>query len=306
MSRSASPRQTQKALPILAAEDFPLPETKPEPQPDAFPAPPEAPEVIELDEAPMALVQVAPRPMAQNPAQAATPMMLLQIAVERGDDLARIQGFMDMQDRWEASQARKAFNQAFADFKSEAIQIVKNIDVKDGPLKGKKYADLFAVVNAVTPALSKYGLSHSWRLTKDEKDWIEVICTIRHALGHSESVFMGGPPDVGGAKNAIQARGSSKSYLERYTLLAITGLAASNQDNDGAGAPVVESDLFPEAVFQSHLAAIRESADDKILEEKYLAAIRACPEKATSSLQAIKGAKNDRYRELHPKTGGGR
>ena len=306
MSRSTSPRQVQEALPILAAEDFPLPEPKPEPQPEALPAPPVALETIELDEPPMALVQVAPRPVAQNPAQAATPMMLLQIAVERGDDLARIQGFMDMQDRWEASQARKAFNQAFADFKSEAIQIVKNIDVKDGPLKGKKYADLFAVVSAVTPALSKYGLSHSWRLTKDEKDWMEVTCTIRHALGHSESVFMGGPPDVGGAKNAIQARGSSKSYLERYTLLAITGLAASDQDNDGAGAPVVESDLFPEGVFQSHLTAIRESKDDKELEEKYLAAIRACPEKATSSVQAIKGTKNDRYRELHPKTGGGR
>ncbi len=31
---------------------------------------------------------------------------------------------------------------------------------------------------------------------------------------------MGGPPDAGGAKNALQARASTKSYLERYTLKA--------------------------------------------------------------------------------------
>ena len=47
MSRSASPRQAQEALPILEVEDFPLPEPKPEPQPEAIPAPPEALEVIE-------------------------------------------------------------------------------------------------------------------------------------------------------------------------------------------------------------------------------------------------------------------
>ncbi len=44
---------------------------------------------------------------------------------------------------------------------------------------------------------------------------------------------MGGPPDAGGAKNAIQARASTKTYLERYTLKAITGLSEQNDDTDG-------------------------------------------------------------------------
>jgi hypothetical protein len=47
--------------------------------------------------------------------------------------------------------------------------VVKNKGVTDGPLKGKRYAELFSVVNAVTPLLSKYGLSHSWNV-KSEKD----------------------------------------------------------------------------------------------------------------------------------------
>jgi hypothetical protein len=46
-------------------------------------------------------------------------------------------------------------------------------------------------------------------------------------------VSFGGPPDAGGAKNAIQARASTKTYLERYTLLAILGLSSKDADADG-------------------------------------------------------------------------
>jgi hypothetical protein len=109
-------------------------------------------------------------------------------------------------------------------------------------LKGKSYAELFSVVNAVTPALSRHGLSAAWRLTKDEKDWLEVTCTLTHTLGHSEAVSMGAGPDSGGAKNGIQARASTVTYLERYTLMAATGLAAQGQDDDGAGRKQVEPD----------------------------------------------------------------
>jgi hypothetical protein len=124
--------------------------------------------------------------------------------------------------------------------------------VTDGPLKGKSYAELFAVVDAATPALSKHGLSHSWKVTKDEKDWIEVTCFLKHVAGHAESVSFGGPPDSGGAKNAIQARASTKSYLERYTLLAITGLSSKDQDNDGGRA----SKGMPEAELKSWIKKI--------------------------------------------------
>ncbi|MGT2429286.1 ERF family protein [Cupriavidus basilensis] len=164
-----------------------------------------------------------------------TPADLLRIAVESNADLDRLERLMQLQERWEAKEAKKAYDAAFAAFKAEAVKIIKGKDVTDGPLRGKKYAELHDVVNAVTPALSKHGLSSSWRLTKDDRDWIEVTCYLRHVAGHEESVSMGGPPDTGGAKNAIQARASTKSYLERYTLKAITGLSEQEDDDDGNG-----------------------------------------------------------------------
>lgn len=186
-------------------------------------------ELAELDQRPQ-------QPPERLPAVADNSPVSMMLAMQRqGATLADIREMMAIQREWEAAEARKAYNAAFAAFKAEAVHIIKNRRVTDGPLKGKSYAELHSVVDAVTPALSRHGLSASWKLTRDEKDWLEVTCTLAHAQGHSESVSMGGPPDTGGAKNAIQARASSISYLERYTLKAICGVAEGGDDDDGSG-----------------------------------------------------------------------
>jgi hypothetical protein len=170
-----------------------------------------------------------------------SPASMMLAAMQQGASLEQIEKMMELQERWEAGEARKKYNAAFSAFKAEAVHIVKNRDVTAGPLAGKSYAELHSVVDALTPALSRHGLSASWKLTKDEKDWMEVTCFLRHVAGHEESVSMGGPPDVGGAKNAIQARASTKTYLERYTLKAICGVAEGGDDDDGSGGKQEES-----------------------------------------------------------------
>lgn len=164
-----------------------------------------------------------------------TAMEMVGRALEKGVSAEILQQMMDLRDREEASQARKAFNEAFAAFKAEAIKVGRNRRVTDGPLKGRSYAELVSFVEAATPALSRHGLSASWDITRDEKDWIEVTCTIEHVLGGSKKVALGGPPDAGGAKNALQARISTVTYLERATFKAACGLAEQGDDDDGRG-----------------------------------------------------------------------
>ena len=176
-----------------------------------------------------------PAVQQQGALAATTPADLLRIAVQSNADLDKLERLMTLQERWEAKEAKRAYDAAFAAFKAEAVTILKGRKVTDGPLRGKSYAELHDVVNAVTPALSMHGLSSAWKLTKDDRDWMEVTCYLRHVAGHEESVSMGGPPDAGGAKNAIQARASTKTYLERYTLKAITGLSEQEDDDDGSG-----------------------------------------------------------------------
>jgi ERF superfamily len=195
----------------------------------------------------------------------ATPADLLRMAVQGNADIDKLQQLVALQERWEAGQAVRAFAAAFAAFKSEAVTILKNKSITSGPLKGGRHADLAEVVRATTPALSKHGLAINWKLSKDEKDWMEVTCTLRHSAGHSETVSMGAAPDTGPGRNAIQARGSSKTYLERYTATAILGLAASEADDDGAGGGAdmneAERDLYQILLESAKLgtAALRRS-----------------------------------------------
>lgn len=200
-----------------------------------------------------------------------SPAAMMLTAMGRGASLDDIARMMTMQREWEAHEAKKAYNVAFAEFKAEAVRIVKNKAVDAGPLNGKRYAELHAVVDALTPALSRHGLSASWKLTKDDKDWLEVTCYLRHVKGHEESVSMGGPPDVGGAKNALQARASTKTYLERYTLKAICGVSEGGDDNDGAGGGAVAADwiaALDEATAEDAVMKIKRDGEKALIRAK--------------------------------------
>lgn len=163
------------------------------------------------------------------------PGELLRMAMSTGRDLAFIDRLMDLQERWEAQQARKAFNIAMAKFHEQRVKVTRSAVVKQGPMNGTPYAKLSDFVGAVAEPLAAAGLSISWRLVVQEKDWLEVACVVRHVQGHEEVTRMSGPPDQSGAKNAIQARASTVSYLEKYTLKMALGLAEQDDDDDGQG-----------------------------------------------------------------------
>jgi hypothetical protein len=214
---------------------------------------------------------VIPAEMAIQPTAT---MNLMQYAISQGAGIDVIERLVALKEREEANEARKAFDSAMSQCKASMPRIVKNISVTNGPLAGRKYADLWAAVDVLTPHLSKHDLSASWKITKDEPNWIEVTCSIRHKLGHSESVSMGGPPDAGGAKNPIQARASTVSYLERYTLLAATGTAASGVDNDGNGA----AQQMPDHLYDEWLAAIQQAPNRERLQIVWKQAMAAADE----------------------------
>lgn len=173
-------------------------------------------------------------PLAPAPSVASSPMLsLLSDAIQKGMPIEVIREIKALAKEAADEEAGRAFKVAFAAFKAEAVEVFRNKSVTDGPLNGRKYAELHAFVDAAVPALAKHGLSHSWAITKDEKDWIEVTCTIEHAMGGSKQVSMGGPPDAGGAKNSLQARISTVTYLERATFKAACGLAEKGDDDDG-------------------------------------------------------------------------
>lgn len=189
------------------------------------------------------VTEVTPLP-AVEPRAEVTPLVLLQQAVTANADANQLNQLTDLYERWQARAAREAYLKAMADFRAEVRPIVKAQPVgydsnrQGGARTEFKYATLATIDALITPILSKYGLTASWRTVEQAKDWIKVRCTISHVDGHQEFSELGGPPDKTGGKNDVQAIGSTQSYLQRYTLIAICGLATREQDDDGNGAEV--------------------------------------------------------------------
>jgi hypothetical protein len=176
--------------------------------------------------------------LATTQNNAVTPVQLLEMAVSKGTDLDQLQKLMDLQERWEASEAKKAFTSAMSEFKKETIEITKNKTVtytnQDNSETSYTHATLDHIIDMATPKLSQHGLSHKWSMAQGEGGRITVSCELTHSLGHSECVSMSASPDDSGKKNNIQRIASTVTYLERYTFLMITGLAAKGLDDDGA------------------------------------------------------------------------
>lgn len=173
------------------------------------------------------------------------PAEMIKEAVAKGADLDKLEKLLELQERWERNEARKSYHEAMSAFKGDPPKIDKDRKVAYSTSKGPvsyKHATLANVTEKINLALSKFGLSASWS-TDQQNGHITVTCKITHAQGHSEQTSLWADADMSGSKNPIQAVGSTISYLERYTLLALTGLATYDQDDDGLSAAPQEEKI---------------------------------------------------------------
>ncbi len=157
----------------------------------------------------------------------ATPNNLLQQAIEKGLGVEELSKLMDLQERWEKNKARKSFFEAFTKFQSKSPELRK---IKDG--HNYKYTPLSEITRQIAGPLKEAGLSYRWEIQDSEKE-LKVTFLVSHIDGHTESTTMSSAPDPSGSKNAIQARGSAISYLQRYTIIGGLGLSTADIDTDG-------------------------------------------------------------------------
>ena len=171
-----------------------------------------------------------------------TPGQLVGQLMQQGGsmDLLAMERLMGLQERWDANEAKKAYHAAMAAFKQNPPTILKDKHVEFTTSKGTTaydHATIGNVVKQIVASLAEHDLSHSWSTEQLDGGQVAVTCTITHKAGHSESVTLKAGRDESGGKNSIQALGSAITYLQRYTLLAITGLAVEDgSDDDGRGA----------------------------------------------------------------------
>lgn len=169
-------------------------------------------------------------------------MQLLHKAIDRGAAVEELDRLIDLMERMRGIEALNAFTHAMVEFKKNPPTIQKNrtanVSSKRAdagePKYAYQYANLADVCNAIVQQLATLGISHDHSFIQSG-DKLTVTTTLTHQLGHSKSASLTSGFDMSGGKNSLQGLGSAVSYLERYTLLAVCGLALDDgQDDDGA------------------------------------------------------------------------
>lgn len=203
-----------------------------------------------------------------------TPMAMIDRAIKSGAAVETLERLMALQERWEASEAKRDFDEAISTAKSEIKPIIKNRQVgydskRTNERTDYQYEDLAAVADAVDPILTKHGLSYRYQ-SKQDGMMLSVTCIISHRRGHREETTLQAGNDSSGSKNAVQAIGSTATYLQRYTLKLALGLAAA-RDTDGS-VPGDEPKLIDAEQFTHLQGLIEETKSD---EAKLLAYLKA-------------------------------
>ena len=169
-------------------------------------------------------------------------LLQLQVAADNHRlDLMREQRRMAEEDR--KREAALAFSRDLAAFRGENIVIPKSKEVDRGKAGSFTQAEYGAAATMLSPALSRHGFSFRhdmkfsgkrWMTDGVESDvpWVYVTCYLEHRDGHSERLDLDGPPGDLHANTPVQNMQATASYLKRQSLLAITGTATKDEDDE--------------------------------------------------------------------------
>lgn len=184
-------------------------------------------------------VQDSPHDNGVQVTDQGSPAKLLELAVMQDLPIDKLERLMELKERYDDREARKAFFDALAQFQSILPVLAKNQIVDYGTGQGRvryAYSNLAEIVQTIKGPLASCGLSYRFEFAESE-DGLSVACVITHRDGHSERTEMSAGADNSGSKNSVQARGSTTTYLSRYTLMGALGIATGDTDDDGQQAP---------------------------------------------------------------------
>jgi hypothetical protein len=163
--------------------------------------------------------------------------LLVRAATDTNFDAGKFEVAVNFLREREATQARRAFNDAMASAQAEMRAIHR--DAKNDHLRSR-YATLDGMLSTILPAATRHGLNVRFgSAPATQPGWQCVTCIV--SLGdHVEITSLEGPVVVAGAAGGrtqmtgIQATGSTTTYLKRYLLGMVFSLVLTDeQDDDG-------------------------------------------------------------------------
>lgn len=202
----------------------------------------------------MSLIDQTPLPPQQSQTMSTTdttalaatpdtnPMRLLEMALASPDlPVERMGQLMDLQDRWEENQAKKAFAKALVAFQQEMPVIKKE---RNGDRGKYKFAGFDDIYRKARPILASHGLAITFSQHEDDNT-LTVTARVSHVDGHTTETPFTLPKDAPiqtrdgrNVTNMAQAQGSANSYAKRYCLCNALNIVVSDEDDDALATSV--------------------------------------------------------------------
>jgi hypothetical protein len=163
--------------------------------------------------------------------------LLMRAATDPHFDSAKFETAVAFLREREATQARRAFNDAMAAAQAEMREVHR--DAKNDHLRSR-YATLNGMLSTILPVASRHGLNVRFgSAPASQPGWQCVTCIVSKG-DHVETTSLEGPIVFAGAAGGrtqmtpIQATGSTTTYLKRYLIGMVFSLVLSDeQDDDG-------------------------------------------------------------------------
>lgn len=246
------------------------------------------------------IVMTAPTSAPLAPASRMHPMVSAAMAGGALSDPATLRELMALQREWQADEARKSYTRALADLKRDLPTVIaRDKAVAFGDTR-YTHTSLAAVMTAITEPLTSHGFSLAWEPSTGERA-VKVTCRLTHSEGHSESCTLDAPADTGGRKSPAQAIASTITLLERYTALALLGIATADMPEDTGQREAAPTDVDP----AKNLRAAKWLADRGITQEAASARVgRAVSAWTASDLAELRAWGTERAKATHDPSSG--
>lgn len=193
---------------------------------------PAQPEVVR--EVAMTPVTAAPVALADD-----TVLLFERLAKDPQVDVAKLKELIALQEHIIAKNAESMFWADFAVMQGELPTIEEDGRIAVDGVVRSRYSTNENVQEAIRPILQKHGFALSFRNTTAADGRFKVTGILAHRGGHQEKDEFESKPDDGGKMNSIQRIGSTRSYGQRYTTIALLNIvsrAPADRDDDGKNA----------------------------------------------------------------------
>ena len=109
--------------------------------------------------------------------------------------------------------------------------------IDHGGGRGYNYARWEDINDHIKPVLQKYGFGLRFDIITETESLFEIEAILVHRSGYSICTRKKLPIDKSGAKNIVQAYGSTQSYAQRYAAIALLNLTfTATRIHDGNAA----------------------------------------------------------------------